>query len=167
MADFEIAFQRLVADERFVLSNHKTDKGGLTFCGITRKNYPGWPGWAVIDRGETPSLDSVRQFYKAEYWDRLHLGEVENQGVAGSLLSFHVVTSSKAASLLAQAVVGATPDGVIGPKTIAAINAMDPKLFIALYALAKVARYRDIVMRDRSQGANLLGWINRTLRDLQ
>lgn len=167
MADFEIAFQRLVVDERFALSNHKTDRGGLTFCGITRKNYPNWPGWSVIDRGETPSLESVRQFYREEFWDRLHLGEITSQAVAGSLLSFHVVTSSKAATLLAQAVVGATPDGVIGPKTIAAINAMDPKLFVAMYALAKIARYRDIVMRDRSQIANLLGWINRTLRDLQ
>jgi hypothetical protein len=31
------------------------------------------------------------------------------------------------------------------------------------YALAKIARYRDIVQRDKTQIKFLLGWINRTL----
>jgi len=35
---------------------------------------------------------------------------------------------------------------------------------VAYYALAKIARYRDIVTRDRSQMKFLLGWLNRTLK---
>jgi hypothetical protein len=31
------------------------------------------------------------------------------------------------------------------------------------YALAKIARYRDIVRKDKTQIKFLLGWINRTL----
>ena len=60
--------------------------------------------------------------------------------------------------------VGTTPDGRIGPKTLQALNEADPESFVLAYALAKVARYRDIVMRDRSQLKFLLGWINRTLK---
>ena len=49
---------------------------------------------------------------------------------------------------------------------IDALVAADPALFRALFALAKVTRYRDIVRRDRSQAKFLLGWINRTLEGL-
>ena len=66
---------------------------------------------------------------------------------------------------LAQIVSGATPDGKIGPKTMAALNTMDPDKFALAYALAKLARYRDIVTKDRTQQKFLLGWINRTLRE--
>jgi hypothetical protein len=41
---------------------------------------------------------------------------------------------------------------------------MNEELFVASYALAKIARYRDIVMRDRSQIKFLLGWLNRALK---
>ena len=40
---------------------------------------------------------------------------------------------------------------------------MDEEKFVLAYALAKIARYRDIVTRDRSQMKFMLGWINRTL----
>jgi lysozyme family protein len=66
---------------------------------------------------------------------------------------------------LAQLVVGATPDGSVGQRTLQALNAYDPEKFVMAYALAKIARYRDIVTRDKTQAAFLLGWINRTLRD--
>jgi hypothetical protein len=51
----------------------------------------------------------------------------------------------------------------MGSKTVAMLNTMDPGRFVMAYALAKIARYRDIVMKDRTQGKFLLGWINRTL----
>ena len=34
------------------------------------------------------------------------------------------------------------------------------------YALAKVSRYAEICNRDRTQSNFLLGWINRTLKEL-
>ena len=68
---------------------------------------------------------------------------------------------------LAQVVAGVTPDGSVGPKTIEALSSIGPGAFRPAFALAKIARYRDIVMRNRSQGAFLLGWINRTLEALQ
>jgi lysozyme family protein len=59
---------------------------------------------------------------------------------------------------------GLTPDGQFGDKTVEALNAIDPDKFVPMFALAKIARYRDIVTKNRTQQKFLLGWINRTLQ---
>ena len=58
------------------------------------------------------------------------------------------------------------PDGSIGHRTLAALNSYNPELFVCKYALAKVSRYAEICNRDRTQSKFLLGWINRTLKEL-
>ena len=82
--------------------------------------------------------------------------------IAQTIFDFHV-NAGGVAIKLAQLVVGSTPDGVMGSKTVAALNTIDPGKFVMSYALAKIARYRDIVQRDKTQIKFLLGWINRTL----
>jgi lysozyme family protein len=68
---------------------------------------------------------------------------------------------------LAQLVVGATPDGGIGAKTIEKLNAVtDGQQFKQAYALAKMARYAEICNKNRAQSKFLLGWLNRTLKGL-
>jgi lysozyme family protein len=57
-----------------------------------------------------------------------------------------------------------TPDGRFGPVTLQALNAIDPATFIPAFTLAKIARYRDIVSKDRTQLKFLLGWLNRALQ---
>lgn len=166
MADFEPAFQRtLQAEGGFQLTDVKGDRGGQTYAGIARKRNPDWPGWAWVDRADTPPTDLVRDFYRTEYWAPLHCDRMP-QAIAEDIFDFGVNAGTKTSAKLAQAVVGVTPDGVIGPRSIAAIGAADPAMFRMAFALAKIARYRDIVRRDRSQGKFFLGWINRTLEGL-
>ena len=166
MAEFLPAFERaILAEGGYRLHQVDGDTGGLTYAGIARAKNPGWAGWAWIDRGETPPSDLVRQFYRDGWWSPLRGDEICNQDAAYTLYSFATNAGLKTAVRLLQVVVGVTPDGVMGPRTIEALNAMEPRLFLSLYALARIARYRDIVARDRSQGKFLLGWINRTLQE--
>ena len=53
----------------------------------------------------------------------------------------------------------------MGPKTLAALNNYDADLFLARYALAKLARYEQIITRDSSQRGFLLGWVRRVLKE--
>ena len=124
-----------------------------------------WQGWKFIDQGETPPADLVRQFYRSNFWAPLRLDDVEHQEVAGNLFDFGVNAGLSTAAKLAQLVVGVTPDGKVGAKTVAALNAIDPDLFVARYALAKIARYRDIVVKNRTQQRFLVGWLNRALKE--
>ena len=164
MADFLPAFEAMIQDEGgYVLHDVPGDRGGQTYAGIARNMNPRWPGWALIDRGQDVPAQLVREFYKRNFWDPIQGDRITSQVIAQTIFDFHV-NAGAVARKLAQLVVGTTPDGAIGDKTLAALNAYDEDRFVMAYALAKIARYRDIVSRDRSQLKFLLGWINRTLQ---
>jgi lysozyme family protein len=170
MADFLPAFEAMIKDEGgYVLHNVPGDRGGQTYAGIARNFNPDWEGWEYVDRRETPPTPLVRNWYHTSYWAPICGDQITSQAIASSIFNFAVNSSAPkrptVAIKLAQLVVGATPDGILGPATIQAINACDPDKFVMAYALAKIARYRDIVTRDRTQAKFLLGWINRTLKD--
>jgi len=165
LADFATAFDRMIEDEGgYVLHEVPGDRGGMTYAGIARKMNPNWEGWQHIDYTEIPPTQMVRDFYKTNFWDKIRGDEIESDVIASSIFNFAVNTGVAVASKLAQICVKTAPDGAIGPKTVQALNQANPELFVAYYALAKVARYRDIVTRDRSQMKFLLGWLNRTLK---
>ena len=167
MAQFEPAFEIMMANEGgYKLTNNPHDRGGQTYAGISRKFWPSWQGWAFVDRGEIPPTQLVRAFYKTNFWDVVRGDTITDNRIASSIFNFAVNTGVKVAVKLAQIVVGVTPDGSLGEKTLAALNASPASTFIPNYTLAKIARYRDIVKRDRTQIKFLLGWINRSLEGI-
>ena len=171
MADFLPAFEAMIRDEGgYTLHNVPGDRGGQTYAGIARNFNPSWEGWEFVDRGETPPTPMVRNWYHTNYWLPISGDHLTHQAVASSIFNFAVNSSAPGrptvAVKLAQLVAGATPDGSLGPRSVAALNAMDPEKFVMAYALAKIARYRDIVTRDRTQIKFLLGWLSRTLKGL-
>lgn len=166
MAEFLPPFEAMLVNEGgMVLHTVKDDRGGQTFAGIARNSWPSWSGWAIVDAGGTPDVGMVRNFYRTNFWDVMKLDALDNQDMARTLFDFGVNAGNKTAIKLAQIVVGATPDGVIGPKTIAMLNDVNTDLFMARFALAKLARYRDIVKKDRTQIKFLMGWVNRLLSE--
>lgn len=166
MADFIPSFERMIIHEGgYRLTNDPTDRGGQTYAGIARKRWPDWEGWRVIDAGEEPEAEMVRQFYREYFWQPIQGDAIRSQAIAQTIFDFAVNAGVRTATILAQTVVGTTPDGKLGPKTLAALNDADEALFVARYALAKIARYAEIVRRDRTQQRFLLGWINRALKE--
>lgn len=166
MAEFIPPFERMLINEGgMVLHTVKNDKGGQTFAGIARNRWPNWAGWLVVDDGGTPHVDLVRSFYRTNFWNAMKLDEITNQDIARTLFDFGVNAGTSTAVKLAQIVVGATPDGSIGPKTLALINEINPDLFMARFSLAKLARYEQIVTKDKTQRDFLLGWVRRVLKE--
>lgn len=166
MSEFLPAFERMLINEGgYRLTKIDGDRGGWTYSGISRRSWPDWSGWVDIDAQRVPDAKLVRGFYFANFWEPLRLSEVTQQRTAQTIFDFAVNAGPATAAKLAQIVVGTTPDGKIGPRTLEALNVADPDRFALAYALAKIARYRDIVSKDRSQLKFLLGWINRTLKE--
>ena len=170
MANFDPAFDKTIRNEGgFKLTDIAGDRGGQTYAGIARNAHPDWPGWRFVDAGDLTQVEltqSVRDFYRREFWNRIGGDAITHQTIAETLFDFAVNAGSGTAAKLAQIVVGVVPDGGIGPRTLAALNSYNPELFALGYALAKVSRYAEICNRDRTQSKFLLGWINRTLKEL-
>lgn len=170
MADFGPAFDKMIADEGgYQLTNIPGDRGGMTYAGIARNPNPDWPGWALVDRKEFggPLTSMVREFYRQRFWNVVRGDEIRDQAIAETIFNFAVNTGTSVAIKLAQVIVGATPDGGIGPKTVELLNQCTAQKFVPSYALAKIGRYANICNKDRGQSKFLLGWINRTLAGLK
>lgn len=145
MASFEIAYRKYILPNEGGYANIPGDKGGETYAGIARNYHPSWPGWTYIDfvkktkgviKNNTKFPDvqyQVDQFYN-DWWNAKRFGEINSQDVANLLFDYNVHSSSLAIKAI-QRLVNVNPDGVIGPGTLAAINASDPaKLHEALKA---------------------------------
>lgn len=168
MADFAPAFERTLRHEGgYTLSRVPADRGGMTFAGIARRHHPNWPGWGLVDAGageEDPFLrDMVREFYRREFWNRLRGDAITDQAVAESIYDCAVNMGPVTAVVTAQRCVGTNLDGVVGPKTLAALTAADPAVFLFKYTLERLRLYVQICRGDRTQRVFLLGWIDRAL----
>jgi lysozyme family protein len=149
--------------------NDPSDRGGETYRGISRKNHPRWTGWAIIDtypeeqkhhNREWPELeDKVKAFYRAEYWNKIMGGQIKDQKVAGFLLDWFVHSGYHAIKNL-QRIIGQLDDGVMGIKTITAINKYDGDLFGKLKE-ARIKFVHNIAKTRPSQPKFLKGWLNR------
>lgn len=141
MADYTIARDLLIYRESG-FADVEGDKGGMTYAGITMRNYPNWPGWTfIIDRLKEgpiprgtlfPQLNrAVSDFYRYEFWDALHLSQVEDQAVADQLLAIAVHYTRAKATHRIQKILNEKyghnlkVDGVMGAKTISAINSVN------------------------------------------
>lgn len=100
MADFEKAFNKIIANEGGYV-NDKDDKGGETFMGITRKNHPNIAIWDIIDeyidihdstygllkyiKNNNRAMNSIKDIYRKQYWDKLLLDKIRSQSIANEL----------------------------------------------------------------------------------
>src|SRR5258708_5963659 len=137
MADFKAAFLLTLQHEDSTHSGKVTvDAGGRTRLGIAEKFYPDLPK-KVFSRPVEGALAEAEKIEEREYWDIMRLGEVENQNVANKLFDMGVNMGVRQAAVYAQRSVNSqtqqlTEDGKIGPKTLAAVNAIDPQAFYGL-----------------------------------
>lgn len=119
MADFAKAHLKLRKVEGGY-ANDKDDAGGETWRGIARKFHPSWQGWRIIDKikaaNKSASVDVWNKllmankdldrlelaFYKAEFWDIIHLDEIEIQETAEMIYDSAVNIGNTPAIRMAQ-----------------------------------------------------------------
>lgn len=171
MAEFEPAFEKMINNEGgYKLVNIAGDSGGQTYAGIARNFHGSWKGWSYIDSNDlsNPELkELVKSFYKTKFWDKTNGDKIKSQKAAESIFDFAVNTGVTTAAKLAQGIVGAVMDGKIGPNSLEKLTNFDEDKFILKFSLAKVSRYAQICNRNRAQSKFLLGWVNRSLKDLE
>ena len=160
------------------LHKNKTESG-WTFMGIYQTAHPKLSLWTKVDDAVSLSssvaeaskmlyadkelLDEVKKFYKDKFWDRMRLDEIKEQHIANEMFVFGVNAGCGRSVRLAQKVVGAVADGLIGPKTIEAINAYDIDSFDREFDSEEIKYYEAIVSNNPEKKIFLNGWKNRAV----
>jgi len=186
--NFDFFFERLLEKEG-AYSNHRTDRGGETVCGISRNNHPYWLGWELIDkikkkyikRGyieqvilSSPSLrEKVKHFYYNYYFKKNNLHKIKDIDIAEYVFDMSVNVGGVKASKILQTSINLAGrkrlvvDGRTGPKTLRALHSAIKKDSITKYILIKClsgelyAHYKSIIINDSSQSVFFRGWINK------
>lgn len=145
--------------------NDPDDLGGATNKGITigtfeaycrKKGYPK----PTVERLKNISDDDWYEIFKTMYWDRWLGDEIKSQPVANILIDW-VWASGVHGIKRPQTILGVVPDGIVGAKTIAALNAAYPeRLFEAIKA--DRTKFIDEICKARPKNEKYRkGWMNR------
>lgn len=158
--NWETAFEAVIKSEGGYV-NDPHDHGGETNLGVTKGAWSEYLGRSIND-GEMRALtkDVVKPFYKSRYWDKVH-GDELPAGLDYAVFDFAVNAGPGRAAKFLQTAVGVTADGAIGPGTMAAVAAADPKQAMAAFSKAKTDFYHGLVERNATQEKFLKGWLAR------
>lgn len=149
-------------------NNHPNDKGGATNKGVTIATWKkvGYDkdSDGDIDIDDLKLLsneDVVSRVLKPHYWDKWKADQIKNQSIANIVVDW-AWGSGVWGIKYPQRILGVADDGVVGPKTLAAINNYpdQSELFKKLW-LRRKQHFEDIVKADPTQAVFLKGWLNR------
>lgn len=105
-------------------ADHPKDPGGATMKGVTLATFRKHFGVErTADDLRAITDEQLRAIYRAGYWDVVQ-GDRLPAGVGLAVFDYGVNSGPATAVKALQRVVGAEPDGIVGPKTLAAIDAM-------------------------------------------
>ena len=165
MERFEKIFDYLLRVEGGY-SNDENDKGGKTKFGIIEEEARKY-GY----KGDMQDLtkDFAKNIYLKKYYLGNKLDKVVNDKVALSICDW-AVNSGRNGTKNAQIAINQLTnanldvDGVIGNKTLEALNSVDSNKFLEVYHNLQRIYYKGKVEADRTQEGFLTGWLNRVQR---
>lgn len=142
-SNFDLALELVLKHEGGFV-NHPQDPGGMTNLGCTKAVWEAWVGHPVDEktmRNLTPA--DVAPLYRRKYWDKVQ-GNSLPAGIDYACFDTAINSGPGRAVKLLQGCVGAVSDGVIGPKTMAAVKASNPQLLIKDYCAARLEFLKDL-----------------------
>jgi lysozyme family protein len=160
MSRFQECLARILKHEGGYV-NDPLDSGGRTNLGVTQRVWEEFVGHPVTEadmKALTP--EKIAPMYKLKYWNPSYC-EVLPKGLDYVVFDFAVNAGTGRSVKTLQQAIGCVADGVIGPKTMAAINDANPKDLIAKFSDARADFYQGIVARKPDQARFIKGWLNR------
>ena len=148
--------------------NDPDDRGGHTNRGVTLNTWRahGYDinGDSIIDLNDLKQItqeDAVEHVLRPHYWNRWQADHIRNQSIANLLVGW-VWGSGKYGITIPQGILGVKEDGIVGPKTLNAVNNYpdQEELFYRLWHGKRA--YLHMICSDRPQNKKFLrGWLNR------
>jgi lysozyme family protein len=174
MADFIYAIQPILENEGGLVNN-QNDRGGMTNKGISyrflREIYP-----HLTDAELTPLIKEMTDaqasyLYYKHFWQRLRLDEIYHQNIATKVFdmavnmgNYRAVTILQRCSNIALKENLLSVDGIIGSKTISAVNTLGREDLEDLLCSECATFYANLAQQNPSQKVFLNGWLTRAAK---
>lgn len=158
-------------------ANVSGDRGGETYMGISRKAFPRWGGWQIVDQYKPLKYnqhikddnldDIVRRFYYNNFYLKLRIDGITDELVAAQLLDHAVNTGLKNGVRVLQRAINemTTPaikvDGIIGQITLDKVTELNNEELAEYIVMHRHKYYQTIVKKALSQKKFLKGWLKR------
>ena len=141
--NFDKSLQLLLKHEGGFV-NHERDPGGMTNLGVTKKVYEEWLGYEV-DKQDMMKLtpEDVAPIYLNNYWIKANCDELPS-GLDYVTFDWAVNSGVSRSSKGVQKCCGASPDGVIGPKTLELVAGQDTKYMIEKFKEIRQSFYEGL-----------------------
>lgn len=172
MADFKTALSITGHNEGGYSFNH-ADTGGETLFGVSRKNWPNWPGWKIVDefKGQPKFISIIESsrdlkslandFYKQNFWNPLQLDLIHDQQIANNVYDFGINAGVGKSAQKLQLSCDVPVDGQVGSITISAVNNGIAEDIYDKFNILRKAYYLAIIERDPSQAQFKASWMSR------
>ena len=143
-------------------SNDKYDAGGKTKYGIIESEAR---KYGFKGHMRDMPLDIARDIYNQKYYHKNGLDTLKSDKIALSVCDF-IVNSGNWGTKKAQAALNELGfdlrvDGILGEKSLAALNEVDENKFLEKYHDLQRRYYKVIAANRPSQKVFLKGWLNR------
>ena len=152
--DFETALTRLLAHEGGYVA-HAADRGGETNMGISKRSYP-------LEDIRNLTRARAAEIYARDFWGPAGCDCVPDP-IKYHLFDAAVHHGVRGAVRLLQGVVGETQDGILGPRTLQAVQSMPAPRLASRFIGARL----DLMAGLTSWPAFGRGWARRLAANLK
>lgn len=187
MANFDEAYN-ITLNIEGGYDNDPDDAGGETYRGISRRYYPGWHGWEIIDeakssnnfpknlRGDVELDKKVRNLYKRRYWNLFWGDAIPNQAIANEMFDTAVnMGVGRAVKYIQKALnvlnrnqknyADIVEDGAFGTNTMATLNKYlnidNTSFLLKVMNILQGMHYIDYMTKSPIQEKYARGWFKR------
>lgn len=159
LMEFEKAIEVVLRHEGGYV-NHPQDPGGETNFGITKRSYPD------LNIKSLTKADAI-EIYRKDFWDK---HGIQDYPPSVRLQAFDMIVNMGPKNAvrtiqkcLLRIGIDISPDGVMGPKTMAALRQVSSITLSAELSLERVRYYVSLVEAKPNMKVFLLGWVKRAI----
>ncbi len=151
--NFEAAFKKLLVHEGGYVDS-RNDPGGETKYGISKRSYP-------LEDIKNLTEERAAMIYRRDFWGPAGCDALPD-AARFQVFDMAVHSGVSRAIKTVQKAVGETQDGVLGPRTLQAVQSMNPARFIARFNGARILFEADLP----TWPAFSRGWMRRNAMNL-
>lgn len=153
----------ILQHEGSAYTNVHGDRGGPTRYGITLKTLAAWRKVPVLPTDvQLLTEEEARAIYQHEYIIEPGFSHIADDALRVAVIDAGVNSGPGRATEWLQLALGVTPDGVLGVKTLGALDSADATEALRRFLLYRLKHLAGM-MKDKSQHQFAAGWLVRVM----